>query len=358
MRLLRESGLSPLLLLASLISVTNVAAQGLPKLPGSNTNAAATSGSSAAASSQAETTGSASDKPTATTTGQASGTSSGSALPALSSNSDAPGLTGLPKLAGDNYPPPSVPPTADAPFMQHSTLPEGTVFIAVGAALGFIGMLVIGWRGLVAWSIHRSVKQAAMAQSSKYGPGGDPRAALAAKSPYFAPNAASSMTLDHLAPSGKGGVSKNPSAHNSLFFSPTAGAGMQAPSNRGSGYLPAGYYSAGGQAPSGVTHVGGGAVPMSNLTNMRESRRFSKNPSPPGTPSLPPSRGGPPDSPYNGRTSMQGLVNQASSSSLNLSAPPPGRAPSAYLEDLFENHPPGSLPPEENVRESKRYSRR
>lgn len=251
-----------------------------------------------------------------------------------------------------------MPPTADAPFMQHSTLPEGTVFIAVGAALGFIGMLVIAWRGLVAWSIHRSVKKAAVVHSSKYAHGRDPRATLATRSEFFAPNTASSLTLDHLAPSGKGGVSKNPSAHNSLFFSPTAGAGMQAPANRGSGYLPAGYYAAGGQAPSGMTHVGGGAVPMSNITNSRESKRFSRNPSPPGTPNLTASGGGPPDSPYNGRTSMQALVNQeSSSSSLNLSAPPPGRAPSAYLEDLFENHPPGSFPHEENVRESKRYSR-
>ena len=96
---------------------------------------------------------------------------------------------------------------------------------------------------------------------------------------------------------------------------------------------------------------------MANLTNMRDSKRYSRNNSPPGTPSLPPSRGGgPPDSPYNGRLSTQALVNQ-SSSSLNLNTPTQGRAPSAYLEDLFENHPPGSFPPEESVRESKRYSR-
>ena len=241
--------------------------------------------------------------------------------------------------------------------MQHSSLPEGTVFICVGAALGFIGMLVIAWRGLVAWSIHRSVKRAALAHSAKYAHGRDPRAAQTSKSAYLGPNAASTLTLDHLTASGKGGASKGASAHNSLFFSPTAGTGMQAPGNRGSGYLPAGYYAAGSQAPSGVTHIGGGgSVPMSNLTNVRDSKRYSRGPSPPRTPSLPPSRGGPPDSPYTGRLSTQGLVNQ-SSSSLNLSAPPQGRAPSAYLEDLFENHPPGSFPPEENVRESKRYSR-
>ena len=357
MRLFRRCDLSSAsLVLGVLLLASNVATQGLPKLPGSSNSAAATSGGSASASVTGSASASASDKATGTTTGSASGTSSGSALPALSSSSDAPGLTGLPKLAGDNYPPPSVPPTADAPFMQHSSLPEGTVFICVGAALGFIGMLVIAWRGLVAWSIHRSVKKAALAHSAKYAHGRDPRTAQASKSAYLGPNAASTLTLDHLTASGKGGGSKGPSAHNSLFFSPTAGTGMQAPGNRGSGYLPAGYYAAGSQAPSGTTHVGGGAVPMSNLTNLRDSKRYSRGPSPPRTPSLPPSRGGPPVSPYNGRLSTQALVNH-SSSSLNLSAPPQGRAPSAYLEDLFENHPPGSFPPEENVWESKRYSR-
>ena len=345
------------ILLGIFLLASNVATQDLPKLPGASNSAAATSGGSAAASATESASGSASDKSTKTTAGSASGTSSGSALPALSSNSDAPGLTGLPKLAGDDYPPPSVPPTADAPFMQHSSFPEGTVFICVGAALGFIGMLVVAWRGLVAWSVHRSVQKAALAHSRKYARGRDPRAAQASKSAYLDPNAASTLTLDHLATSKKSGASKSASAHNSLFFSPTAGTAMQGPGNRGSGYLPAGYYAAGSQAPSGTTHIGGGgSVPMSNLTNMRESKRFSRVPSPPGTPSLPPSRGGLPDSPYAGRLSTQGLVNQ-SSSSLNLNAPPQGRAPSAYLEDLLENHPPGSFPPDDKVRESKRYSR-
>ncbi|MCJ1457974.1 hypothetical protein MMC28_008343 [Mycoblastus sanguinarius] len=348
----------PLLLLFSLL-VTHVVSQNLPKLDNTaaGVQAAATSTAAAvtskiAAKTSAKAAAKSTEKPTATT--------------AKASSTDALGLTGLPKLAGDDYPPPTVPPTADAPFMQKSSLPEGTVFICVGAALGFIGFLVLAWRGLVAWSLHRSVRKAAIAQSSKYSQVGDPRANIGKpKSPYFSPGPGSTLTLDHLGTSGKGG-SKQQSAHNSLFFSPTAGAGMHSPNNKGSGYLPAGYYAAGSSAPgsgSGMTHIGGGGIGLSNLRpeSHRYSRARSAGPSPPGSPSLPPSRGadsllGGRDSAFGGRLSTQGLTMHASDSSLNLAAPPgQGRAPSAYLEDLFENHPPGRETSEEQGRRSSRY---
>lgn len=304
----------------------------------SSSTVAATSSSSASASS----TGSSSTNSASTSTSSA----------ASASSADAAALTGLPKLAQDNYPAPTVPPTADAPFMQKSSLPDGTVFICVGAALGFFGVLVLAWRGLVAWSLHRSVKRAAIAQSSKYSRVGDPKANNGKSTgPYFSPVPGSTLSLDHLAASGKGGGKTSSSAHGSLFFSPTAGTGMQAPGNRGSSYLPAGYYAAGNSAPgggSGMTHVGGGGIGLSNLApqNHRYSRARSTGPSPPGSPSLPPSRGA--DSTL-GRLNTTGLTMHASNSSLNLSAPPQGRAPSAYLEDLFENHP-GTPPPEDHGR--------
>lgn len=146
-----------------------------------------------------------------------------------------------------------------------------------------------------------------------------------------------------------------------IFSSPLAGAGMNSPSNRGSGYLPAGYYASGNSAPAsgaGMTHIGGAARPLSKLglEGRESSRRDSRGPTPPHSPSLPPSRGA--DSVFNGsRLSMQGLVGQASNSTLNLNVAPQGRAPSAYLEDLFANHPPGSpgQPPMEERRSSKRY---
>lgn len=363
MRFLRKTGCSSVLILVlSLLMAFQAAAQSLPQLPGTqdkSDSAAVTSGGDAAATSGDETqatsggqtasatkgsaTGKATDTPSATTGSQSSATSgSASKLPGITS--DAPGLTGLPKLAQDDYPAPTVPPTANAPYMQKSSLPEGTVFIGVGAALGFFGMLVIAWRGLVAWSIHRSVKRVALTQSKKYGGGGDGRGVYAnTKSVYFNRGAGSILSLDQLASSGKGGGSKQASAHNSLFFSPTAaaGGGAQTQNHRGSSYLPSGYYASGNPAPSGMTHLGGG--PMSNVTNQnRHSARHSRLPSPPRSPSLPPSRGL--DSPHAGRLSTQGLINhnQASNSSLNLTAAP-GRAPSAYLEDLFESHSPGKF---------------
>ena len=349
MRLLwRDQAFSIPLLFVSILLVTLVTAQqNLPNIndPNATKLAAATTSKAAATS-----TTKAAAKPSTQTTSTTSATS------AKASSSDAPGLTGLPKLAGDDYPAPTVPPTADAPFMQKSSLPEGTVFICVGAALGFLGFLVLAWRGLVAWSLHRSVKRAAIAQSSKYSQLGDTRTNYGKpKSPYFSPGPGSTLSLDHLAASGKGGT-KSASAHNSLFFSPTAGAGMQTPNNRGSGYLPAGYYASGNSAPgggSGMTHIGGGGIGLSTLRpdSHRYSRARSTGPSPPGSPSLPPSRSG--DTAYNGRLSTAGLTMHTSNSSLNLSAPPQGRAPSAYLEDLFEHHTVGRDSPEEHRRGSR-----
>ena len=344
MRLHQKSHLCSIpVLLVSVLLVNDVVAQDLSvKLPDASS-----------------TTDTSSTTESSSTTGSSSTTStiSSASASASASKTDAAALTGLPKLAQDNYPAPTVPPTADAPFMRKSSLPDGTVFICVGAALGFLGVLVLAWRGLVAWSLHRSVKRAAIAQSSKYSRVGDPRANNGkAHSPYFSPGPGSTLSLDHLAASGKGAAQTPSSARGSLFFSPTAGTGTQTPGNRGSNYLPAGYYAAGNSAPgggSGMTNIGGGGIGLSNLApqNHRYSRARSTGPSPPGSPSLPPSRGA--DSTL-GRLSTAGLTMHASNSSLNLSAPPQGRAPSAYLEDLFENHPPGTPPPEEHGR-GRRY---
>ena len=339
MRLHQKSQLHSIpVLILSVLLTKHVAAQNLGvNLPGVSSTTDTSS-----------TTESSSTSESSSTTSATPSTQS----PASASSSNAAALSGLPKLAQDNYPAPTVPPTADAPFMQKSSLPDGTVFICVGAALGFIGLLVLAWRGLVAWSLHRSVKRAANAQSSKYSRVGDPRANNGKSTgPYFSPGPGSTLSLDHLGASGKGGP-KTPSARGSLFFSPTASTGMQTPGNRGSSYLPAGYYAAGNSAPSGgsgMTHIGGGGIGLSNLTpqNHRYSRARSTGPSPPGSPSLPPSGGA---DPKVGRLSTAGLTMHASNSSLNLSAPPQGRAPSAYLEDLFESHPPGTPPSEEHGR--------
>jgi hypothetical protein len=144
---------------------------------------------------------------------------------------------------------------------------------------------------------------------------------------------------------GKGGKKGRPSTatqagagNSSLFFSPTAGAasvsGILNPGNRGSNYLPAGYYAAGASQPGngqGMAHIGhGGSISLSNLGPVRGdgyARARSIGPSPPGSPRFT-SEGA--RGPYNGAAGM-------SSSSLNLTQHEHARAPSAYLEDLFDS---------------------
>lgn len=191
----------------------------------------------------------------------------------------------------------------------------------------------------MAWSLHRSVRKAAMAPSVQYTHLRDGKSR--SKTPgttLYSQGPGSTLSHDRLTATSKAGSKAN-TARSSLFFSPTAGSGMHTPGNRGSGYLPAGYYAAGNAAAGGgseMTRLGGGS-PYSGAgaQNHRYTRARSAGPSPPGTPSLPPSRGA--EVAY-GRPSTAGLSTQPSTSTLNLSTAPPGRAPSAYLEDLFEGH--------------------
>lgn len=288
-------------------------------------------------------------------------------------------LVGAPTLAGIGIPDMKVPDTAGAAFMQKSDLPDGTVFICVGAILAFFGAAVLAWRGLVAWSLHRSVKRAAMAQNMA-----DIKAMSAVpgkkRGMYNVVGASSTMSLDHLnaAPIGKSskafaGAPGQKSA-SSLFFSPTAGgaAGIRdSVAARSSTYLPAGYYASGNAAPAAGSpqmHIGGqNPNNLSALSLSTPGNRFSARSgmSPPESPSLPPSRGGyaraPPSrdglSVYN-RNSVATLGQPGNTrsiygqdghavSQLSLNVPggtnvPGGRTPSGYLDDLFENHGTGS----------------
>ena len=350
----RSRNFTALLFLICLLFISHVAAQDLPELPSKNDDSSSgTSGTgTATATVTSASTGTNSATAKTTSTNTASSTKS-----AASSTSTDDTPNGLPKLSQDDYAAPAVPNTANAPFMQKSNLPEGTVFIAVGAFLGFLGVMVLAWRGFMAWSVHQSVKRAANASIAKYDTK-DPLLGAKKNGMYMNPGAGSTiLSLDQLGGGKKGGAggnganSKTNSAHTSLFFSPTAGAGIQNAANRNSGYLPAGYYASGTAAPAngtGMAHIGGGGagLPMTNLPNGASRRVSSMAPSPPRSPSLPPSRGA--ESIYNpnaSRLSTQGLVGQQSNPSLNsLSVAPQGRAPSAYLEDLFANHPPPQSP--------------
>ncbi|XPT02007.1 hypothetical protein M3J09_011130 [Ascochyta lentis] len=348
-----------------------------PDGQGASSSAAASSAapsSAQALSAQATSEAQSSAAPSGTTAATAD---NGGSFPTVTQGVQ---LSGLPTLAGVGIPNQQVPDTSGALFMQKSDLPDGTVFICVGAILGFLGACVLLWRGLVAWSLHRSVKRAALAQNLA-----DMKAMSAVpgkkRGMYTHVGGSSTMSLDHLAaaPAGHSKPQKPfaqapggtpPRSTSSLFFSPTAGgaAGLAAQGNRSSNYLPAGYYASGNAAPAGgspMAYVGGNSGHLSTNSLALPGNRFSRasGNSPPGSPSLPPSRGydrappsrdgfsnynrnsvANPNTPGNTRSGVYGHGNgNGTVSNLSLNVPggtteAGGRAPSAYLEDLFENH--------------------
>ncbi|CAI7662052.1 unnamed protein product [Penicillium crustosum] len=205
----------------------------------------------------------------------------------------------------------TIPPTANAPYMQESNAPEGTVFIAVGAALGLIGLTLLAWRAMVAWSVNRSVRRAAVihaSQSKRL-----LRGSRKKRSTHYSAAPAVDVSLHKLGTTTRTSYKPNraPSANSGLFFSPTAGGptgshpnlnATGSTGNRGSTYLPAGYYAAAGSS----NPAPGGEPPYSPTAGLS-------------SPSLPPA--GVYHDSHNQRHSY-------------------GRAPSAYLEDLFESHAP------------------
>ncbi|RDW67648.1 hypothetical protein BP6252_09044 [Coleophoma cylindrospora] len=229
----------------------------------------------------------------------------------------------------------SVPPTANAPYMHVSNMPEGTVFIAVGAILGFFAMSVLLWRGLVAWSLHRSVKRANMEQYMSMDAKANFRAPAA---PFYKYSDRESMISLSGLP-GKGGkkgprpqstAATAPANPSSLFFSPTAGAVGNNAGNRGSTYLPAGYYAAG--APTGNGPYDS-TISMTTLDPRPQSQGGFES-----TPPMGPRY-------YN--------PNGASSSTLNLNQVPSNqRTPSVYLDDLFDSNNGPPPPPHNNHRQS------
>lgn len=267
--------------------------------------------------------------------------------------------------------------------MQTSSTPEGAVFIAVGAVLGFLGLAVLAWRGLVAWSVNRSVRQqaAAMQSSEKRGLLRSRRRSSARSKSR---SRSRSMPREHL-PSGNmnntptgnangGGYDRHhhrrrsgsgsrgpprmreiPGSSNALFFSPTAGASMHSgkrSSQHHSGY---GYGYGYGTASTSTPRASTGPIPTSASLSASEryqppykgKRAYPPPPpprarnipivSPPVSPNLRPTGTGgymgPGRSrPLSGDSMSSGSVNP------NQASPPQGRAPSEYLEDLFDGH--------------------
>ncbi|KAI6248243.1 hypothetical protein HI914_03322 [Erysiphe necator] len=265
-------------------------------------------------------------------------TSTQTSTPTISvTSTDDGALTNLPTLTGGyTIVPPSVPPTQNAPYMRQSNLPEGTVFIVVGATLGFLALSVLAWRMGVAWCLHRSVRKAAFSQSMS-----NTKAIYRTIATPSVPNAplyrysdrGSSISLSGLGNKGGKTGSKSGTAHSNsntanLFFSPTAGTSIQNGPKGSSNYLPAGYYSAGSSVPmntAGQAPFSGPGISLSNLSVQSQGFRRSR--------SFDPS---PPDSPLTRPESNRN--HQANASILSLSQTNCGSdlAPSAYLEELFD----------------------
>lgn len=355
------------LALLALFAAPMVTAQ-LTDLPNLST-ATQTTDDSTSETSSAESTNT-SDAPsstdattTAESTAESTATSSFATTGGTATGSGAIHISNLPTIAGAGIPTMIVPNTADAPFMQKSTLPEGTVFIVVGAVLAFLGACVLFWRGLVAWSINRSVKKAAIAsirgsEKASTAWGGSSTGYNPVKGGLYK-DAGSNMSLDALNSAGKqiksplkGHDTGRGSPPAGLFFSPTAQARestgprplSDVMNNRSSTYLPAGYYaSPNSQAAGGAaaTTIGGNLAPYAQ-------RHSTLGPSPPSSPGNTPgtrSSGGWRATSRDGLRapgSRDGMGNSARNSYLHNRPSNDGlagsRAPSAYLEDLFENH--------------------
>ncbi|KAI1462198.1 hypothetical protein F4805DRAFT_452730 [Annulohypoxylon moriforme] len=311
-------------------TATNTATNTAATTTADSTTTAKTTTSDDTSSAESTTTDQTSTDQTTTaasTTTDASTTSTDS-VPSITSttSSDDP----LPTLSGQySYPAPSVPPTNNAPFMQPSSVPEGTVFIAVGAILGAFGAAVLIWRAVVAWLLHRNVKRAALAQQVA----NDKATFQPPPAPFYKyTDQASSASLGGSVPgrgvrrTTRGPIPSATPSQSNLFFSPTAPTGS-GNGNRESRFLPSGFYAAGAGSPQqGHNH-------SISLTNLRPDSRGHGRPlghTPPESPSLAP---------------RQDLARRnMSASSLNLNRPPSGRAPSAFLEDLLDD-PQNQFPP-------------
>lgn len=325
------------LLLSAVVLAARALAQDTTTSTAETTTAATTTATSddtttaSATSSDDSTTSEATSMPALTTSTSASETTA-SDMPTLSSTSSAD--TAIP-----TYPAPSVPPTSNAPYMQVSSMPDGTVFIAVGAILGAIGLAIVLWRAIIVCMLHRSVEKAAIAQHVA----NDKAAFPAPPAPFYkysdqdsSQNVATGRGVRR---STRGPIPSATPSQSNLFFSPTAAGGGNRESmyrdnpNRDSSYrdsrfLPAGFYAAGQASPQNMDGPDSSSISLDNLrpSSRGHTHRLS------GSPGFGPQR-----SPM-----------EASSSNVNLTAAPDGRAPSAYLDDMLADHPE-MFPPSGNT---------
>lgn len=381
------------LLLAAFAGVSVFSATAAAQNPNPNTSTSNNNNSPPPATSSTASTNTPAPSPTQTS--QQPTTSTGSSTVQITGGTsdtvsrDIPSITGpsggsaggpatLPTLsrtpvAVPTYPPPGIPPTNQAPFMQHSTLPEGTVFIAVGAILGAFGLTVLVWRSVIACLLHRDVERAALAQhaANDKAAGSFPAPPAPFYKSYgesgsnpnlFAGSTGAGAGAVGVAPAGSSGSvagrgvrrthrGPTPSAtpsHSNLFFSPTAASGLGggggSVSNRDSRFLPSGFYAAGAGSPNAPRHEN--SISLSNLRpDSRGHARAVSGITPPESPSIHPMRHG---STLSTSGAPGGVHRNVSTSTLNLNSPPAGRAPSAYLDDMLDDptaHPMPSPSP-------------
>lgn len=334
------------LLLSTFFSLTLLSAGVLAQ--GDTTTASTTTDNTetrTSATSTEATTSATTTAATSTTTEDAT-TTADSSMPSLSdsstssdsSNSDMPSLSSTTAAADTSiptYPAATVPPTQNAPYMQTSNMPDGTVFIVVGAILGAFGLAILLWRAIIACLLHRSVEKAAMAQHLAND-----------KATFPIPPAPFYKYTDHdssqnISPgrgvrrTTRGPIPSSTPSQTNLFFSPTASS----PANprdstyrdtpnrdstyRDSRFLPAGFYAAGSSSPHNMD-ANESSISLNNLRPDRHARGMSGR-TPPESPGFGPSR--------------SSLPQDMSSSSINLNSAPTGRAPSAFLDDLLGDHP-------------------
>lgn len=210
----------------------------------------------------------------------------------------------LPTLSNTGVPVPTVtvPSNSNNPFMSQSKLPEGTVFIAVGAILGGVAAAVFAWHLALAFLHKRSLKKFANANNMGY-----TATPLMADNKDFYGNTYGAQGYGAALAAGRGGSAlpqdmktTMDSSHDrssrminsGLFFSPTAEvmnsavnptndsltstmgstAGVGIATNnrstpRASVYMPAGYYSGNqGGAPSVMS--GGRSVRHMSMSNI------------------------------------------------------------------------------------------
>ncbi|KAI4599928.1 hypothetical protein KJ359_001664 [Pestalotiopsis sp. 9143b] len=285
------------------------------------TTTAATTEAAATTTTAAATTATSDDTTSAGTTTVPNLTTTTAATTGTGTDQTVPTLTDSGTTTGTyTYAAPAVPDTKNAPFMQTSSLPEGTVFIAVGAILGAFGIAILIWRAVVACLLHRSVKRAALAQHMA-------NDKMAIPGPTTAPfyqqykdhESKGSLGATAAVAQGRGvrrtnraPVPSSTPSQTNLFFSPTAGNAGNG-GNRSSTFLPSGFYAANqGAGQPGHGH----SISMSDLR--------------------PDSRGSPAVTPHNDPVRRHP---QMSTSTLNLNQAPTGRAPSMFLDDLLDENP-------------------